>query len=66
MYSLLEKYGGISIYDIDFEKRYSIDDEDIYIVKGYGYDLIGKIDHPDRTSTDHEYFALMMTCSTES
>ena len=25
----LEKYGGLSIYDIDFEKRYSIDDEDI-------------------------------------
>ena len=29
----LEKYGGLSIYDIDFEKRYPIDDEDIHFVK---------------------------------
>ena len=53
---LLAKYGGLSIYYIDFEKRYSIDDEYILFVKGYLYALIGNPDHPDGTSTDHEYF----------
>ena len=53
---LLAKYGGLSIYDIDFGKRYSIDDEDIRFVKGYGYALIGNTDHTYGTLTDHEYF----------
>ena len=26
----LAKYGGLSLYGIEFEKRYSIDDENIY------------------------------------
>ena len=52
------KYGGLSLYDIDFGKRYSIDDEWIQFVKGEGYALIGNPDHPDRTSTDHEYFCI--------
>ena len=30
----LAKYGGVSLYVIDFGKRYSIDDEDIDFVKG--------------------------------
>ena len=30
----LAKYGGLSIYDIDTEKRYSIDDKEINFVKG--------------------------------
>ena len=51
----LEKYGGLFIYDIGFEKIYSIDDEDIQFVKGYGYDLIGNPKNPDGTSNDHEY-----------
>ena len=30
----LEKYGGLSLYNIDFGYRYSVDDEDIHFVKG--------------------------------
>ena len=37
----LAKFGGLSLYDIDTEKRYSIYDKEINFVKGYGYDLIG-------------------------
>ena len=51
----LEKYGGLSLYDVGIEKRYIIDDEDICFVNKYGYDSIGNPDHPDVTSTDHEY-----------
>ena len=50
---LLSKYGGISLYDIDTEKRYSIDDKYIHFIKGDGYALIGNPDNPDGTSTDH-------------
>ena len=52
----LYKYGGLYLYDIDMEKRYSIDNKGIHFVKGYGYALIGNPDHPYGTSTDHEYF----------
>ena len=52
----LGKYGGISLYDIDFEKRYPIDDEDIHFLKGDGYNLIVNPDNPDGASTDREYF----------
>ena len=45
-----------SIYDIYFEKIYSIDDEDIHFVKVDGYALIGDPDHTYGISTDHEYF----------
>ena len=31
----LAKYGELSLYYFCFEKRYSIDDEDINFVKGY-------------------------------
>ena len=55
----LGKYVGFSIYDINFEKRYSIDDEDIHFLKLDGYALIGNPDHPDGTSTDHEYFCIL-------
>ena len=44
------------MYDIDFDKIYSTDEEEIHFVKGYGFALIGNIDHPDETSTYHEYF----------
>ena len=54
----LSKYGGLSLYDIDMEKRYSIDHKDIHFVKGDGYALIGNPDHPDGSSTDHEYFCI--------
>ena len=40
------------------EKRYSIDYKGIRFVKGYRYALIGNPDHPDGTSTDHEYFCI--------
>ena len=52
----LAKYGGLSLYDVDMEKRYSIDDKEIRFVKGDRYALIGNPDHSDSTSTDHEYF----------
>ena len=32
--------GGLSNYDIDMEKIYSIDDKEINFVKGYGYAII--------------------------
>ena len=54
----LAKYGGLSLYDIDTEKRYSIDDKEIHFVKGDGYALIGNPDHPDVSSTDHGYFCI--------
>ena len=54
----LSKYGGISLYDIVFEKINPIDDEDIHFVKVDGYALIGNPDHLDGTSTDHEYFCI--------
>ena len=60
----LAKYGGLSLYDIGFRKRYSIDDEDIYFVKEDGYALIGNPDHPYGTPTYHEYFSFMTTCLT--
>ena len=55
----LAKYVGLSLYDIDMERRNSIDDRGIHFVKGYGYALIGNPDHPYGTSTDHEYFGIL-------
>ena len=52
----LAKYGGLYIQDIDFEKRYSIYDEDIHFVKGNEYSLIVNPYNPDVTLTDNEYF----------
>ena len=60
----LEKYGGLSLHDIDIERRYTINDEEIHFVKKYGYDLIGNPDNPDGTSTCHELFSFMMTSLT--
>ena len=50
---ILEKYDSPSIYDIDFEKKYFVDNDDIHFVKGYGYALV---ENPYGTSTDHGYF----------
>ena len=54
----LEKYGRLSLYDIGFGKRYSIDDEDIHFLNGDRYALIGNPYHTYGTSTDHEYFCI--------
>ena len=54
----LAKYGGLSLYDIDRQNRYSIDDKETHFVKGDGYALIGNPDFPDGSSTDHEYFCI--------
>ena len=54
----MAKYGGLSLYDIDFGEIYSIDDEDTHFVKGDRYALIGNPDHPSGTSTDNEYFCI--------
>ena len=62
----MAKYGGLSLYDIDMEKRYYIDDKSIHLVKGDGHAWIGKPDHSDGTSTYHEFFVFMMICLTES
>ena len=53
-----KKYGGLSPYDIDIEKRYTIDDGHIHFINKYGYALIDNPDHPDGTSTYHEYFLI--------
>ena len=52
----LDKYGGLSLYDIDTEKRYSIDEKEMNFVKGEVYALIGNPDFPDGSSTDRYYF----------
>ena len=54
----MAKYGGISLFAIDIEKRYYVDDREINFLKGDGYALIGNPDHLDGTSTDHEYFCI--------
>ena len=54
----MAKYGELSLYDTDTEKIYSIDDKEIHLVKGDGYALIGNPDHPDGTSTNHEFFCI--------
>ena len=54
----MAKYGGLSLYDIDTEKRYSIYDKEINFVKGDWYALIGNPDFPDGSSTDNEYFCI--------
>ena len=41
----LDKYGGLSLYDIDTEKRYSIGDKGFLFVNGDVYALIGNPDH---------------------
>ena len=56
--SFLAKYGGLSLYDIDTDKRYSIGDKYIHFVNGYRCSLIGNPDHPDGNLTDHEYFCV--------
>ena len=43
----LGKYGGLSLYDINIERRYTIDDKDIHFLKKNGYALIGNPDNPD-------------------
>ena len=54
----LAKYGRLSLYDIDTEKRYSIDNKEIHFVKGDKSALNGNRDHLDGSSTDHEYFCI--------
>ena len=54
----LAKYGELFLYDIDTEKRYSIDDKEIHFVKGDVNALIGNTDHQYGTSTDHEYYCI--------
>ena len=39
----LEKYGGLYLYDIDIERRYTFDDEDIQFVRKYGNASIGNV-----------------------
>ena len=54
----MEKYGGLSFYDIDMEKIYFIDDKETNFVKVDKYALIGNPYHSDGTSTDHEYYCI--------
>ena len=54
----LDNYGGLSLYDIYTEKRYSIDDKENHSVKGDRYALIVNPDHPDGSLTYHEYFCI--------
>ena len=52
----MDKYGRISLYDIDFEKTYIIHYQDIHFAKGDGYNSIRNPDNTYGTSTDHESF----------
>ena len=54
----LDKYGGLSLYDIDTEKIYSINEKEMRYVKGEVYAFIGNPEFPDGSSTDHEYFCI--------
>ena len=54
----LAKYGELSIYYIDTQKIYSIDEKEMHFVKVEGYALIGNADFTDGSSTDHEYFCI--------
>ena len=54
----LAKYGRLSLYDIDTEKRYSIDNKEIHFVKGDKSALNGNRYHLDGSSTDHKYFCI--------
>ena len=61
----LSKYGGLSLYDIYMEKRYSIEDKETHFVKGDGYSKIGNPDHSDGTQLIMNIFSFMMICLTE-
>ena len=52
---LLAKYGGLSLYCIVFGERCSINDKGVHFIKGDRYALIGNPNHPDGTSSYHEY-----------
>ena len=54
----LEQYGSLCLYTIGIERRYTIDDEDIYCLNKVWYDLIGNQGILDGTSTDHAYFLI--------
>ena len=64
--SFLAKFGVLYLYYIDMENRYPIDDKEIHFLKGDGYALIGNPNHPDVSSTDHEYFCIHEKHLTES
>ena len=48
----LEKYFGLYLYDIDIDKKYIIDDKEIYFVNKNGYASIDNTYNPDETFTD--------------
>ena len=52
----LEKYGGLSLNDIDLKSIYTLDHEDILFVNKHGYDLTGNTDETYGTSTYYKYF----------
>ena len=58
----LAKYVGLSLYDIDTEKRYSIDKKEIYFVKGEGYALIGNQTFQMALQLIMSIFAFMRIC----
>ena len=54
----MEKYGSLSLYNKDLNKIYTIDNEDIQLLKKCGYALIVNPDETNHTSTEHEYFPI--------
>ena len=54
----LEKYGGLYHKYIDLYMIYKIDYEEKLFLKKSIYALISKPDHPDVTSTYHEYIPI--------
>ena len=54
----LAKYGSLALYDVDLEKRFIIDHEQLKFDKTDGWALIGLPEKEDGTLSDHEYFCI--------
>ena len=52
------KYGSLALYDVDMEKRFIIDHEQLKFDKTDGWNLIGIPEKEYGTLSDHEYFCI--------
>ena len=52
----LAKYGSLALYDVDLEKIFIIDHEQLQLDKTDGWTLIGLPEEEYVTLSDHEYF----------
>ena len=54
----LGKYGSLALYDVDLEKRFIIDHEQLQFDKTDGWTWIGLPEEEDGAFSDHEYFCI--------